>query len=287
MSNPETAATLIKRIRDRRRSIKTFIRDLEPKGIRLTNFNIVCSAIATLLTAAPALFGKTLADVLGTAGFNSFTGRVLFAVAALFSLLATVSANVYRSHDMASRLAKAQGCDAKLEGLETLLELTQVSLKDGASQYAQHISEVSFICGSRSFDRSGSVDWVRGEIHEPERNALVDNAFSCSGWAEGLGPGLHLWLAVEIKGVIWPKEREVLVEDDATWKEVILEEGSVDSFSISLFVANNRANRRIRAWLDKGDQTGNYSELRRLRGMRRIAQVAGLRRKGSQDQICE
>ena len=49
--------------------------------------------------------------------------------------------------------------------------------------------------------------------------------------------------------------------------------------SLSLFVANKKANKKIRSWLDKADQTGDYSEFRRLPGLRRITRVDNLHRK--------
>ncbi len=230
MSKIETNETLVKRIRDRRRNIRSFIDELEPRGVRLTNFNIVCGGIATLLTATPAIFGKAVTDLVNT---SVVTGRMLFALAALFSLMSTIAANLYKSHDMASRLAKAQSCDAKLEGLETLLELGQIPLKEAATQYTRLISEISFISDDRgrSLRRGLSSDWVKGEIHEPAPNTEVDDAFLCSGVVEGIGRGCHAWLVTEIEGLIWPKEREIPVEKDGSWKEMIVEEGSIDTFS--------------------------------------------------------
>jgi hypothetical protein len=75
-----------------------------------------------------------------------------------------------------------------------------------------------------------------------------------------------------------PKEREFFAEGDGSWKDTIYEEGTTTAFSLSLFVANSQANKRIRAWLDEGDATGNYSQLRRVPGTRRIAKIDGLRR---------
>lgn len=284
MSKTETNDSFLKRIKDRRRSIKAFVENLEPRAVRLTNFNIVCSAIATLVTATSAVGGRTLMDAIGGASAGeSLNWRIIFAVASLFSLMSTIAANFYKSHDMASRLAKAQACDAKLEGLETLLELDQITLKEAATQYTQFISEIPFVSdeSGKLLTSQSSLDWVRGEISEPSPNHGVDDVISCSGWAEGIGSGLHLWLAVEISGRIWPKEGEIHLDNDGYWGKVILEEGAVDIFSLSLFAANNRANKKIRKWLDKSDQTGDYSELRRFPGLRRITSVAGLRRKKS------
>ena len=282
MSTAETPKSLLKRIKDRRRSIRSFIKHVEPRGVLLTNVNIVCSAIATVLTAGPAIGGKTLMDAIPGAGAgpDSASWRIVFAVAALFSLVSVIAANLYKSHDMAANLSKARSCDAKLEGLETLLELNKITLDDAATQYTQFLPDISFIGDSSTILRDRSVlDWVKGDITQPQPSDMVPDVIACSGWVDGLGSNLHLWLAVEIKGCIWPKEGEVFVDDDGSWNKSIHEEGVTDSFSLSLFVANKKANRRIRAWLDECDETGQYSEIRRPPGLRRIARVDDLHRK--------
>ena len=280
MTTTETPKSLLKRIKDRRRSIHSFIRHVEPKGVLLTNVNIICSALATVLTAGPAIGGKTLMDAIGAANPGSATWRIVFAVAALLSLASVIAANLYKSHDIAANLNKARSCDAKLEGLETLLELNKITLDDAATQYTQFLPDISFIGDSRLILREHSMlDWVKGDITKPQPSHMVHDVMACSGWVEGLGSNLHLWLAVEIKGCIWPKEGEIFVDNDGSWNKNIHEEGATDSFSLSLFVANNKANRRIRAWLDKCDETGDYSEFRRLPGLRRIARVDDLHRK--------
>ena len=278
MISSETHENLLKRIREKRRSIKWFIDNLEPTGTRLTNFNIICGAIATALTATPAIGGKPLMDAFGITDPNSITWRILFATAALFSLLSTIAANLYKSNDIASRVGKAQVCDAKLEGLEMQLELDQIALKEAASQYAQCIAEIPFISGKSLFKQSSAIDWVKGEIIEPKPNQVIESTINCSGWVEGMSPGCHLWLAVEADGYIWPKEREFFAEDDGSWEDTIFEQGTTATFALSLFVANNQANKKIRAWLDQGDAKGYYQQMKRVAGTRRLAKIDGLRR---------
>lgn len=280
MSTAETPKSLLKRIKDRRRSIHSFIKHLEPKGVLLTNVNIICSTVATLLTGAPAIGGEKLMKAVSQVDPGSDEWRIVVAVAALFSLASVIAANLYKSHDMAANLNKARSCDAKLEGLETMLELNKITLDDAATQYTQFLPDISFIGDSSMILRERSMlDWVKGDITRPQPSDMVPDVIACSGWAEGLGSNLHLWLAVEIKGCIWPKEGEVFVDNDGSWNKTIHEEGVTDSFSLSLFVANKKANRRIRAWLDECDETGHYSEFRRLPGLRRIARVDDLNRK--------
>ncbi|MBA5605372.1 hypothetical protein H3H36_08365 [Duganella sp. FT3S] len=133
------------RLRDKRRHIAAFIRKASARGAGLTNTGIVASALAAVLTAAPALGGARLTQALGSAGENSPSWRILCALASLCSLVAAIATNMLRSHDIAARLAKAQAVDARLEGLELLVELRQLTLKDATARYESAIPEVAFI----------------------------------------------------------------------------------------------------------------------------------------------
>lgn len=280
MINSETPQSLLKRIKERRHSIRSFVKNLEPKGVLLTNVNIVCSTIATLLTAGPALGGKTLMDAVNASSPDSISWKIVFGLAALLSLVSAIAANLYKSNDMAANLNKARVCDAKLEALETLLELNRINLDDAATQYTQLLPDISFICDTHMMFRDRSVlDWVKGRISQPHLSEEVDDVIPCSGWVEGLGSNLHLWLAVESKGCIWPKEGEIFADHDGSWSKTVYEDGAADSFHLSLLVADKKANRRIRAWLDKCDETGNYSQLQGRAGLRRIDRVNDLHRK--------
>ena len=81
----------------------------------------------------------------------------------------------------------------------------------------------------------------------------------------GLQPGLNLWLAVEVGGLVWSVP--------------IFEDGVTEQFAVSLYVADARADRRIKDWLEAGRRAGKYSELRGIPGARRLARVEGLRLK--------
>ena len=285
-SEQEAWNGLLKRLQDKRRRIAAFERKFEPRGARLTNLGIICGAIATALTAAPAIGGIRLTDALGAAGPNSPSWRILCGAATLFSLIATIATNLFKSHDIASRLARAQACDAKLEAIELLAQLKQVSLKEATARYEKCIPDISFIppehepngWSLRWFRGTPGVDGVEGSIKEPSSNQVVDATFLCSGRAAGLKPGLHLWLVVETDGCLWPKEGEVSVQDDGSWNKMIFEEGKADEFSLSLWAVNAKGDRCVRDWFKECDAVGNYRELRRISGMHRVARINGLHR---------
>jgi hypothetical protein len=273
---PDEVLVLLSRIRRRRHNIRVFVDHLQPAGRLLTNVNIVFGVLATVLTVTPAIGGKALLGVIGESNPDSPAWRWLFGLAAFFSLLSTIAAKLYKSRDIAARLAAAQTGNAKLAGLETLLELEQLPVRKAVEEYNRVNSEISFVSEYQVASSKNVIELAKGEIQIPIQNQSVNSVIRCSGWAEDIRPGCHLWLAVEIKGRIWPKEREIFVDEKGVWECTISEEGEEVKFSLSLFAVNDAANRKIRAWLDKGDARGDYVELRRLAGMRRLARVDGL-----------
>ena len=139
---------LLERMRARRVGISRFVHDLNARGARLTNVSIVCSAVVTVLTAGPALggtrFTDATSDVLNLPD-NSLVWRGLCLLAMVLSIVVAVATNMYKSHDVAARLAKAEATNVALEGLETLVEFGQVLTADAVRQYQQLIADVPFI----------------------------------------------------------------------------------------------------------------------------------------------
>jgi hypothetical protein len=139
---------LLERIKAKRASINAFIRELQPRGDRLTNVSIICSALVTALTAGPALGGQRFtsgaADLFNVAD-ESVIWRLLCLGAVVLSIVAAITSNLYKSHDVAARLAKAQASNVGLEGLETLVEFRQLPVEDALKQYQQYIADIPFI----------------------------------------------------------------------------------------------------------------------------------------------
>jgi hypothetical protein len=129
----------------------------------------------------------------------------------------------------------------------------------------------------KSAARTDAYDKVAGSFTEPRPNDVVGRTIQCSGVVTGLQPGLSLWLAVEAGDCLWPKESRVLPDAANQWSVPVFEDGVTDEFAVSLYVTDANADRRIRAWLDAGQRTGTFTELRGIPGARRLARVDGLR----------
>ncbi len=129
-------------------------------------------------------------------------------------------------------------------------------------------------------DNQVGLNQVYGEIKTPGGGETVGNAkgeFECTGKAEGLTRGLHLWLAVEKNGYIWPKA-DGFVPDKGIWKKTISQNGKpTDDFGVTLFVANDEANNAINEWFRVGKETNNWAQLEWIRGINRLDRVDRLR----------
>jgi hypothetical protein len=141
---PETA--LLDKIRAKRAEIDTFLRTMEPRSERLTNITIVCGAISAALTAAPALGGRSLTDWLTEIfGLTLPVWQLLCFGAMICSIAVTISTNLSRSQEITSKIMKAQACDAKLEGLETLIEVGRVDVDSASNQFVNALTHITFI----------------------------------------------------------------------------------------------------------------------------------------------
>ncbi len=118
---------------------------------------VFCSDRASGLRAVIAVYSTALGPALGGTRFTDVTATILNIpedslvwrglcfLAMILSIVAAVATNLYKSHDVAARLAKAEACNVALEGLETQLAFGQLSLAEAVKQYQQHVAEIPFV----------------------------------------------------------------------------------------------------------------------------------------------
>jgi hypothetical protein len=136
-TDADTKKTLLQNIGAKRSEIRSFLSKTEPRNVRLVNMAIICSAIAAALTAGPAFGGKTLTAWLETLGLRSPVWQLLCLGATACSVAAVVVTNMSKSHEITSKLFRAQTTDAKLEGLEALVQMDQIEIDKASSLYVQ------------------------------------------------------------------------------------------------------------------------------------------------------
>lgn len=140
------AEVLLTKIRTKRRELADYLAKSEPRQLRLINASIVSGALAAALTAGPGIGGDGFIEsVNGIVSFGIPIWQVLCLAASILSLAAVVINGMLKSHDLTSKVTSARNCDAKLEGLETMLELAQVSVKDATPLYTQYLIEIPHV----------------------------------------------------------------------------------------------------------------------------------------------
>lgn len=137
---------LLQKITAKRGIIQAFLSKENPRSKRYISITIICSAIAAALTAGPAFGGKTFtAWFTDIFGLNSPTWQLLCLGATGFSVAAVIATNLSKSHDVASKIQRAQTADAKLEGLETLIEMDHIDAEKASSLYVQYLNDIPFL----------------------------------------------------------------------------------------------------------------------------------------------
>lgn len=270
MSDQPAPSGIRKQTKEKQDEISNYLSSLEPFGTRLTYVNIIGGAVATLLS------GEVVRAL--SLGPPSSASWLLPLGAAICSLIATVAAALYKGQ-VESRLALLQKCSARLEGLAALLDANQLTEAQAAKRFQGYVEE----CPSIPRRRQLSFEAVKGTISEPLEGQAVSANFTASGTANNLGRGITLWLTVEIGDRIWPKDGAIFVDLHGQWSQPVFEDGVAGQVGLSLWAVNSEADRKLRAWLDGGNRTRTFPELRPLPGMKRLARVLGLRRVTERD----
>ncbi|SRR6056297_966110 len=138
--------TLLEKIRTKRREVADYLKTNEPRQSRYITISIVAGACAAALTAGPGVGGTGFIEsAKGVVSFGIPVWQVLCLLATFLSMAAVITNGLLKSRDLTSKIAQVQGCDAKLEGLEIMLDLKQIDLKRATSLYTQYLTEISHI----------------------------------------------------------------------------------------------------------------------------------------------
>jgi hypothetical protein len=137
---------LANRIRLKRGEIEAYLRSAQPRKRRLLNLTIGGGTLAAALTAGPAVGGQTFTAWLTQAlGLQSPSWRLLCGAASIASVVATVSTQLLKSHNVEANVARAQSCRAKLEVLETALALGQLDVSQATTEYLKCVELADFL----------------------------------------------------------------------------------------------------------------------------------------------
>lgn len=134
---------LLSRIKSKRGEVADYLGKREPRYSRLVTVSIVAGALAAALTAGPGMGGSGFIEAAkGVVSFGIPVWQVLCLFATVLSMAAVISNGMLKSGDISSKIAQVRSCDAKLEGLELMLELDQIDIKQAASLYSQYLTDI-------------------------------------------------------------------------------------------------------------------------------------------------
>jgi hypothetical protein len=146
MATAASNEALVDRIRQKRAQLEVFLAAARPRKRRLLNITIVAGSLAAALTAAPALGGQSFtAWLTGVLGLASPSWRLLCAAASVCSVMATVSTQLLKSHNVEEHVTRAQGCRAKLEVLEVGLAMGQIDVRQATTEYLKCVEDAAFL----------------------------------------------------------------------------------------------------------------------------------------------
>lgn len=134
---------LVSRIKAKRQQISDYVAKAAPRHSWLITCSIVAGALAAALTAGPGVGGE---GFIGAANdvvkFGIPVWQVLCFAATVLSIVAVIANGMLKSYDYTSKITNATRCDAKLEGIEVMLEFGQLDVSEATKQYTQCLTEI-------------------------------------------------------------------------------------------------------------------------------------------------
>ena len=144
--NINYADELLKKIRTKRRRIADYLTKNEPRRARLINSSIISGALAAALTAGPGIGGGVFIDsVKDIVSFGIPIWQALCLAATILSVAVVIINGMLKSRELSSEIINARSCDAKLEGLETMLDLAQVDVAQATRLYTEYLTEIPHV----------------------------------------------------------------------------------------------------------------------------------------------
>jgi hypothetical protein len=136
-------AALIERFRGQ---VAAYLVRARARQRRLINLAIIAGAVATVLTASPALGGVPFSDWLNeTFGLTSPAWQVLCAGAAVCSLTAAIATQMLKSHNIEEHVARAETVRAKLEAIDLGRVTGRLTPEQAAAEYSAVVEQASFL----------------------------------------------------------------------------------------------------------------------------------------------
>jgi hypothetical protein len=145
---PEERQRLLAYIGAHQRSCSSYLATTRRRATAWSTTNIVSSALAATVAAGPTFGGSTFIDLTqrGLSLPDGLpVGQILCAVVFTITVLATVTANIIRTHDFATKIAAAETCYGTLDAVRVQLQFGALPVARAAAIVAKEISRTPFV----------------------------------------------------------------------------------------------------------------------------------------------
>ena len=106
-----------------------------------------------------------------------------------------------------------------------------------------------------------------GKITAPLPKQTVPRKVAVEGTLSAIPPERHVWVAVQVGNLQWPKEPEI-PRQNQRWRREVSEEGlpPKGSFSLVLLMVDQAGQAEIEAWLERGHRAHDFPPLKGIPG---------------------
>ena len=116
-----------------------------------------------------------------------------------------------------------------------------------------------------------------GKILAPRHGTRVTRSFGIEGTLSGIPAGNHVWAAVQVGNLLFPKEPEIPARDRRFAQALVQTAGLPEGrFTLVLLLVDSKGHAEIEAWLDHGRRSGDFPGLARISGASRLDVVRDL-----------
>ena len=102
-----------------------------------------------------------------------------------------------------------------------------------------------------------------GDITAPISDQRVGVTFSVQGTLRGIPKDRHVWIAVQVGNLIWPKAE--IINRHRSWLKELSHAGrSGDKFAVVLLLVGKEGENQILNWYRLGEKTGNFPGIKEI-----------------------
>lgn len=104
----------------------------------------------------------------------------------------------------------------------------------------------------------------RGWIDSPNDGDTVGARIALRGGARDVPEAHHLWIASRVNpgGLLWPKDTEIVLDQEGHFDVYIYEGGNAARFYVVLLLVTAAVGADFDRWIEEGSRTGHYPGLR-------------------------